>query len=84
MAPKLKITTEKIKNMEKKEKYIKLEKEKVKEIAAIKGVSTVAVYDALKFKTDSALAHLIRAWALNHGGKLFVRHENPYVEVTTL
>lgn len=47
----------------KKEKYIKLDKEKVKEIADIKGVSTVTVYAALKFQTDSALAMLIRAWA---------------------
>ena len=70
--------------MEKKEKYIKLDKEKVKEIVEIKGVSAVTVYDALRFKTDSALAHLIRAWALNHGGKLFVEHENPYRESITL
>lgn len=68
--------------MVKKEKYIKLDKDKVKEIAELKRVSTVAVYDALKYKTDSALAHLIRAWALNHGGKLFVEHENPYENVT--
>ena len=70
--------------MDKKEKYIKLDKERVKEIAEVKGVSTVAVYDALKFKTDSALAHLIRAWALNHGGKLFVQQTNPYEEIKTL
>ena len=46
--------------MAKKEKYIKLDKDKVKEIADIKGVSTVTVYAALKFQTDSALAMLIR------------------------
>ena len=51
--------------MAKKEKYIKLEKDKVKEIAEIKGVSTVTVYAALKFETNSALAMLIRSWALN-------------------
>lgn len=64
--------------MAKKEKYIKLDKEKVKEIAEIKGVSTVTVYAALKFETNSALAMLIRSWALNHGGKLFEEKENPY------
>lgn len=84
MPPKIGITTQKSKNMVKKEKYIKLDKDKVKEIAELKGVSTVAVYDALKYKTDSALAHLIRAWALNHGGKLFVEHENPYENVKQL
>lgn len=70
--------------MAKKEKYIKLDKEKVKEIAAIKKVSTVTVYAALKFETDSPLAMLIRAWALNHGGKLFQEAENPYQTVVTL
>lgn len=64
--------------MAKKEKYIKLDKEKVKEIAEIKGVSTVTVYAALKFETNSALAMLIRSWALNHGGKLFEEKVNPY------
>lgn len=70
--------------MAKKEKYIKLDKEKVKEIADIKGVSTVTVYAALKFETNSALAMLIRAWAMNHGGKLFEEAENPYKKVVTL
>lgn len=67
--------------MAKKEKYIKLEKEKVKEIADIKRVSTVTVYAALKFETNSTLAMLIRAWALNHGGKLFEEKESPFGEV---
>lgn len=70
--------------MVKKEKYIKLDKEKVKEIADIKGVSTVTVYAALKFETNSALAMLIRAWAMNHGGKLFEEAENPYEKVVTV
>ncbi|MDC7138346.1 hypothetical protein PQG98_18660 [Bacteroides zhangwenhongii] len=70
--------------MAKKEKYIKLEKDKVKEIAEIKGVSTVTVYAALKFETSSALAMLIRSWALNHGGKLFEEKENPYEKEITL
>ena len=70
--------------MAKKEKDIKLEKDKVKEIAEIKGVSTVTVYAALKFETSSALAMLIRSWALNHGGKLFEEKENPYEKEITL
>lgn len=72
--------------MAKKEKYIKLDKEKVKEIADIKGVSVVTVYAALKFETSSALAMLIRAWALQpgHGGKLFEEAENPYEKVVTI
>lgn len=70
--------------MAKKEKYIKLDKEKVKEIAEIKRVSTVTVYAALKFETNSVLAMLIRAWALNHGGKLFEEKDNPYESIVTL
>lgn len=70
--------------MAKKERYIKLGKDKVKEIADIKGVSTVTVYAELKFQTDSALAMLIRAWALNNGGKLFEEAENPYRETKIL
>lgn len=70
--------------MAKKEKYIKLDKEKVKEIADIKGVSTVTVYAALKFDTNSPLAMLIRAWAMNHGGKLFEEAANPYEKVVTV
>ena len=45
--------------MAKKEKFIKLDKDKVKEIADIKGVSTVTVYAALKFQTESDLANFI-------------------------
>lgn len=70
--------------MAKKEKYIKLDKDKVKEVADLKEVSTVTVYAALKFQTQTPLAMLIRAWALNHGGKLFEEAENPYERVITL
>jgi Fe2+ or Zn2+ uptake regulation protein len=70
--------------MNKKQKYIKLDKEKVKEIAEIKNVSTVTVYAALKFQTQSPLAMLIRAWALNNGGVLFEEKENHYSEVKNL
>lgn len=70
--------------MEKKQKFIRLDKEKVKEIAEIKNVSIVTVYAALKFHTQSPLAMLIRSWALNHGGILFEEKENPYQEVKTI
>ena len=70
--------------MAKKERYIKLDKDKVKEIADIKGVSTVTVYAALKFQTESDLANFIRAWALNHGGKQFEEVENPYDKIKIL
>ena len=58
--------------MAQKERFIKLPKEKVDKIASIKNVSTVTVYSALNFTTKTSLAMLIRAWALNNGGKLFV------------
>jgi len=68
--------------MEKKEKYIKLDKDKIQEISDLKKVSKVTVYAALKFETQTPLAMLIRAWALNHGGKLFQEIDNPYNNVT--
>lgn len=55
-----------------------------KELAVRFGVSNVAVLDALRFKTQTKLANDIRAWALNHGGKLFEEAENPYEKVVTL
>ena len=67
--------------MRKKERFIKLDKEKVQEIAAIKNFSIVTVYGALKFQTQSPLAMLIRMWALNNGGKLFEEVDNPYETV---
>lgn len=63
--------------MNKKRRYIKLSKEKVKEVAEIKNVSTVTVYAALKFETNSPLAILIRSWALNNNGKLFEEADEP-------
>ena len=65
--------------MAKKEKFIKLGKAKVEEIAKIKDVSTVTVYAALKYQTETPLA-----WALNHGGKLFEEAENPYSKIKIL
>lgn len=43
--------------MAKKERYIKLGKDKVKEIADIKGVSTVTVYAALKFSNGQCTSN---------------------------
>ena len=70
--------------MEKKEKYIKLSKSKIDEIAKINKVSTVTVYAALKFETQGEKPNMIRAWALNNGGKLFEEQENPYAVVVAL
>lgn len=71
--------------MRKKERFIKLDKKRVQEIATIKNVSIVTVYAALKFQTQTPLAMLIRTWALHHGGKLFEEVENPYeTEVVNL
>ena len=67
--------------MAKKERYIKLDKDKVKEIADIKGVSTVTVYAALKFQTDSALAMLIRAWCLKKQRILIVKLKSNKEEI---
>lgn len=63
------------------DKYISLDPEKVKEIAMIKDVSEVTVRSALNFKTNSTLAMLIRAWALNNGGSEYVKKENKQVKV---
>lgn len=53
-------------------KYIKLSAEKIKEVADLKGVTIQSVYSALRFDTNSNVAMLIRAWAMQHGGQLFV------------
>ena len=57
-------------------KYIDLSSDKIKEIADIKSVSQKTVYSALNYETNSALAMLIRAWALNNGGIEYVAQEN--------
>lgn len=65
-------------------KLIKVSVNVKKEIAKIFSVSNIAVWDALNFRTQSQKAKDIRAWALNHGGKLFEEAENPYEKVITL
>ena len=67
-----------------KQKFIKLEREKVREISRIKGVTEATVYNALKFKGESSELKMIQAWALNNGGKLFEEIDNPYKEVKVL
>lgn len=62
----------KFKEMRKKTNtYIELDSAKIKQIASIKNVSVRSVYSALRFQTNSSLAILIRAWALNNGGRLY-------------
>jgi hypothetical protein len=62
--------------MEKKTlKFIDLSTDKIKEIADIKGVTIQSVYGALKYKSNTPLAMLIRAWALNNGGVEYVAQE---------
>lgn len=61
---------------EKPKKYIDLNTKKVEEIAGIKKVSTRSVYSALRYQTNSTLAMLIRAWALNNGGVIYEAKES--------
>ena len=59
--------------MEKKEQLIKVSVELQNEIAKTFEVSTRTVRSAISFESNSLSANLIRAYAINHGGKLFVR-----------
>lgn len=67
-----------------KQRFIKLDREKVREIARKKGVTEQTVYNALAFKSNNSDALFIRAWALNNGGRQFEEVENPYDEVKVL
>ncbi|KAA6346398.1 hypothetical protein EZS27_006048 [termite gut metagenome] len=55
-----------------KERYIRIEPDKKKELAKDFGISVRAVGDALNCKTQSGTAKAIRAAALQRGGKMFV------------
>lgn len=72
--------------MAEKTKYIKVRKELQEEIARKFKVTTRTVASALSFDTNSPSAKLFRAYALNHGGKMYeVKEvENPYHETITL
>lgn len=72
--------------MKETEKVIRASKDLKEEIAAKFKVTVRTVESALTFATNSPSARLFRAYALNHGAKMYeVREvENPYTEVITL
>lgn len=74
------------KTEEKTDKFIKASRELKEEIASKLQVTTRTVESALAYVTNSPTARLIRAFALNHGAKMFeVKEvENPYRETITL
>lgn len=59
-----------------------------REIAKKLAVTERTVQSALRFETNSPSAKLIRAYALNHGGKMFEitkkEVDNPYKEITII
>lgn len=67
-------------------KIIKASGELQKETAKKFKVTTRTVRAALYFETKSPTARLLRAYVLNHGGKLYELHEleNPYKKVITI
>lgn len=73
--------------MDEKKKVIEVPLGLRREIAKTFKTTEVTVQDALRFKTKSPLSNLIRAYAMQHGGKLYevqIRKqelENPYNEV---
>lgn len=73
--------------MEEKKRMIEVALELRREIAKTFKTSEITVRSALLFETKSPLSNLIRAYALQHGGKLYevqIRKqelENPYNEV---
>lgn len=74
--------------MEEKRNEITVTLELQREIAEKLDVTERTVQSALRFETKSPSAKLIRAYALNHGGKMFEitkkEVENPYKEVTII
>ena len=73
--------------MEEKKKVIETTWELRREIAKAFNTTVVTVQDALRFNTKSPLSNLIRAYAMQHGGKMYeVRIqkqelENPYEKI---
>lgn len=67
-------------------RFIEANTELQEEIATKFEVTTRTVRSALNYETNSPSAKIIRAYALNHGGKLYeVRLvDNPYDKVITL
>lgn len=72
--------------MAKKRKFIEVSSELREEIAAKFKVTTRTVQAAMAYETNSPSARLLRAYALNHGGKMYEVKlvENPYEDVITL
>ena len=74
--------------MEEKRNEITVTLELQREIARKLNVTERTVQSALRFDTNSPSAKLIRAYALNHGGKMVENTkkevENPYKEVTII
>lgn len=74
--------------MEEKRKEIQVTVELQREIAKKMDVTDRTVRNALQFETNTPSAKLIRAYALNHGGKMFEitkkEVDNPYKEVTII
>lgn len=69
-----------------KRKFIEVSTELQNEIATKFEVTTRTIRSALNFETNSPAAKIFRAYALNHGGKLYEVKlvENPYDNVKTL
>lgn len=78
--------------MEEKKKVIEVSKEVKNEIKAKLNVTMRTVIEALQFNTNSPTAKIIRAYALNHGGRMYdltinikkKEVDNPYKEVTII
>ena len=73
--------------MNEKKKVIESTLELRREIAKTFNTTVVTVHDALRFKTKSPLSNLIRAYAMQHGAKMYEvsvqkkEIENPYGEI---
>lgn len=72
--------------MTEKKRFIEASTELQEEIATKFEVTTRTVRSALNHETNSPSAKIIRAYALNHGGKLYEVKlvDNPYEQVITL
>ena len=72
--------------MEKKERFIKADATHPEAIASQFFTTARTVRPALNFETNSPFAKTLRAYALNHGCKLYeiVLIDNPYEKAITL
>lgn len=78
--------------MEEKKKIIEVSKEVKDEIRSKLKVTMRTVVEALQFNTNSPTAKIIRAYTLNHGGRMYdltiniekKEIDNPYKEVTII